>query len=157
MGGLGGGDVFFENQLERVGEGPQQSVRAHAHGAKANLEVRQRLALDPVQEPHHGQSHSREDDEHINQCPELVPRLAGRHLAAEIRGDEIGHQRSTSPCTMSIVPMTATTSATSAPRTIRSSACRLTNDGGRTRKREGCVEPSLTMKYPSSPLGASME
>src|ERR1019366_4038121 len=117
-----------------AGEGLQQSVRAHAHGAEANLEVRQRLALDPVHGQHsHG--YSRENDEHINQRPELVPRFAGRHLAAEIRGDETGHQRSTSPSTMSIVPMTATTSATSKPRTIMSSACKLTNDGGRTRRR----------------------
>jgi len=41
--------------------------------------------------------------------------------------------RSTSPKTMSSVPITATTSATSAPSTILLSACRFTNDGGRTR------------------------
>ena len=53
--------------------------------------------------------------------------------------------------------MMATTSATSAPRAILFSDCKFTNDGGRTRTRYGWVEPSLTMKYPSSPLGASIE
>src|SRR3989442_652755 len=54
--------------------------------------------------------------------------------------------RSTSPSTISMVPMMATTSAINPPRTIRSSACRLMNDGGRTRRRYGCVELSLTIK-----------
>ena len=43
-----GDDVFLDEQLQRVGEGLQQSVRAHAHGAEANLHVRQNLALQPV-------------------------------------------------------------------------------------------------------------
>ena len=52
--------------------------------------------------------------------------------------EELAHivyYRSTSPKTMSKVPIIATTSATNPPRTMRSSACRLTNDGGRTRRR----------------------
>src|SRR5208337_3983567 len=114
--------------------GLQQSVRANAHGTEANLEVRECLALQPVH-AHHGYRHSRKNDEHVNQRPELVSRGAGRQRAAEIRHEGGQHQRSTSPSTMSIVPMTATTSATRRPRTITSSACKLTNDGGRTRRR----------------------
>ena len=49
--GFGGNDVFLEHQLEGVGEGLQQAVRADAHGAEAHLDVGQRLALDPVHEP----------------------------------------------------------------------------------------------------------
>src|SRR5208337_4068620 len=125
-----------EHQLKRIGDGLQQSVRAYAHGTEANLEVCQHLALDPVH-ANHSHRYSGENNEHIHQRPELAARSTRRHriLAVEIRHDEIGHQRSTSPSTMSIVPMTATTSATSKPRTMTSSACRLTNDGGRTRKR----------------------
>src|SRR5205085_9080999 len=64
---------------------------------------------------------------------------------------------STSPRTMSMEPISATTSATRCPRTRRRNPCRLQNDGGRTRKRYGLVDlPSLTMKYPSSPFGDSI-
>ena len=52
---------------------------------------------------------------------------------------------------MSIDPISATTSATRCPLISRGSACRLQNDGGRTRNRYGVFDlPSLTMKYPIS-------
>ena len=44
--GVRGDDVFLEQQLQRVGDGLQQPVRPHAHGAQAHLEIRQDLALD---------------------------------------------------------------------------------------------------------------
>ena len=47
------------------------------------------------------------------------------------------HQRSTSPSTMSMLPMQATTSATIRPRHMSSSAWRLMSEGGRTRVRCG--------------------
>src|SRR5208283_5670070 len=109
-------------------------MRTHAHRSQANLEVRQCLALDPVH-ANHGHRYARENDQHINQRPQLVVSRTRSDVAAQVGHELIEHQRSTSPSTMSIVPITATTSATSKPRTITSSACRLTNDGGRTRKR----------------------
>ena len=36
-------DVFLEQQLERVGDGLQQAVRSHPHGAQAHLEIGQDL------------------------------------------------------------------------------------------------------------------
>src|ERR1700683_943019 len=109
-------------------------MRADAHWAQPDLEVRQRLALDPIH-GNHRDGHSRENNEHIDQRPKLVSRLARRQRASEIRHHEIRHQRSTSPSKMSIVAITATTSATNKPRTMMSRACKLTNDGGRTRRR----------------------
>src|SRR5579863_7791555 len=131
-------------------------MRAHAHGAEANLEMRQSLALQPVHR-HHRDRHSTKNHHDVYDSPEHIAGLSRGRIAAEIGGYVIEHQRSTSPSTMSSVPITAMTSATSAPRTMMSSACRFTNDGGLTRTRYGCVEPSLTMKYPNSPLGASIE
>src|SRR5207344_959977 len=75
----------------------------------------------------------------------------------EERDDEAVDHRSTSPSTTSSEPISATTSATRCPRISVRSPCRLQNDGGRTRNRYGFVDlPSLTMKYPSSPLGDSI-
>src|ERR1039457_4943776 len=107
-------------------------MRTDAHRTKANLEVGQRFALEPVHRDHR-ERHARKNDEHVDQRPELVSRRTRRpcHPRIEIGGDEIGHQRSTSPSTISSVPMTAITSATSKPRTMMSRAWRLTNDGGR--------------------------
>ena len=42
---IGGDDVFFEQQLERVGDGLQQPVRADAHGPQAHLEIGQNFSL----------------------------------------------------------------------------------------------------------------
>src|SRR5208282_4964288 len=98
------------------------------------LEVRERFAFEPVH-GHHSHRHSCENNEHINQRPQLVVGGAGSDVAAEVRHELVQHQRSTSPSTMSSVPITATTSATSKPRTMMSRACKLTNDGGRTRNR----------------------
>src|SRR5487761_890533 len=66
------------------------------------------------------------------------------------------HQRSTSPKTISIVPMLATTSASSLPITRCGSAWRLMNDGARILTRYGRFEPSLTTKKPTSPRGDSI-
>src|SRR5438105_4779837 len=62
---------------------------------------------------------------------------------------------STSPSTMSIVPMHATTSAINRPSISFGSACKLMNDGARKCTRSGFGEPSLATKQPSSPRGDS--
>src|SRR5262249_12018478 len=105
----------------------------------------------------HCDRQAEEDGHDVNEGPEEIPGLARCDIAVEVGLDVIDHQRSTSPRTMSRVPITAMTSATNAPRTIMSSACKFTNEGGRPGTRYGWVEPSLTMKYPNSPLGASIE
>src|SRR6476646_9203662 len=134
-------------------------MRPDPHRSEANLHVRQNLALQPV----HRDDRDREADknkQYVDGSPEDISRGARGAIAGEVRLDvqkEIVHQRSTSPRTMSSVPMTAITSATSCPRHITSRACRFTKEGGRTRTRYGCVDPSLTMKYPNSPFGASIE
>src|ERR1700722_13957427 len=157
--GFGRHDVFFEQQLDGVGNGLQEPVRAHAHGAEAYLHVSENFAFQPVHRDH-GNGEAEENEENVDEGPEEISCRAGRLVAREVGFYVIDnglHQRSTSPRTLSSVPITAITSATMAPRHITSSACRFTKDGGRTRTRYGCVEPSLTMKYPSSPFGASIE
>src|SRR3954463_7090839 len=131
-------------------------MRPNAHRPQTNLHVRQDLALQPVHRDH-GDRQSDENKQHVDSRPKEIPSRSRCFVAAEIRLDVLHegvHQRSTSPKTISSVPMTAITSATSWLRHINSSACRFTKLGGRTRTRYGCVDPSLTMKYPSSPLGA---
>src|SRR6202453_1515811 len=63
--------------------------------------------------------------------------------------------RSTSPNTMSWVPITATTSASMCPATISLSAARCANPGARTFSRYGLLAPSDTRYTPNSPFGAS--
>ena len=133
----------LSSSLMRVGNGLQQAVRAHAHGAETHLHVRENLALQPVHRDH-GDREAHEDQHDVDQRPEHVSGGARRFVAEY---DEYGRshasagliairiQRSTSPRTMSSVPITAITSATSWPRHITSRACRFTNDGGRTRTR----------------------
>src|SRR6266849_3626741 len=62
---------------------------------------------------------------------------------------------STSPRTMSMVPMHAMTSAINCPSINFGSACRLIYEGDRKCARSGFGEPSLAMKHPSSPRGDS--
>src|SRR3954452_1846514 len=110
-------------------------MRTHTHRSKANLEVRQHLALAPV-DHHYKARHATENDQDVNQRPELiVGRTGSQPLGVQITGELLKHQRSTSPRTMSSVPITATTSAINMPRTILSKPCKFTNDGGRIRMR----------------------
>ncbi len=134
--GTFGHDVFLENQLEGVRNRLQQAVRTDAHRPEAHLHVRENFALQPVHTDD-GQRDTAEHDKDVDQRPEGTAVDARRdvHILVEVRRDEVGHQRSTSPSTMSSVPITAITSATNWPRHISSSACRFTNDGGRTRTR----------------------
>ncbi len=135
--GFGGDDVFFKQQFEGVRDGLEQTVRAHAHGAETDLHVSENLALEPVH-CDYGDGEAHEDEKDINHRPEDISRAAGRFVAVEVGLDvqnKVVHQRSTSPRTISSVPITAITSATSWPRHITSSACRFTKDGGRTRMR----------------------
>src|SRR4029077_12759585 len=109
----------------------------HAHRPKANLHVRQDFPFQPVHSDH-GDRQSDEHQQHVDRGPEKVSGGAWSLVAAEVRldvFDEGVHQRSTSPRTISSVPMTAITSATSWSRHITSSACRFTKLGGRTRTR----------------------
>src|SRR5262249_34639285 len=70
-------------------------------------------------------------------------------------GAEFHGYLSTSPSTISIVPMEATVSAINWPFTIRGRACKFTKEGLRKWTRRGFGEPSLAMKQPNSPRGDS--
>src|SRR2546422_10463342 len=108
-------------------------MRAHAHRTKAHLHVRQNLALQPVHRDHCDRE-PKKNQHDVDESPKKFSRRAGRLVAVEVGRDvlkELAHQRSTSPKTMSSVPITAITSATNWPRHITSSACRFTNEGGR--------------------------
>src|SRR5271166_2916009 len=130
-------DVFLQQQLDSIGNRLQQPVGPDAHGTETHLHMRQDLALQPV----HRDDRDREPDENqqnVNGGPEDISGAARSLVAIEVRLNvlkEVVHQRSTSPKTMSSVPITAMTSATSWPRHITSSACRFTKLGGRTRSR----------------------
>ena len=60
-GDVGQDDVFFEQELEPISEGLQQSVRAHAVGAPAGLNVRNQLAFKPDHISNCGQQHKDQD------------------------------------------------------------------------------------------------
>src|SRR3954466_13840444 len=75
--------------------------------------------------------------------------------ASTIRSPDDVRHRSTSPNTMSCVPITATTSASMWPLVISSSADRCTKPGARTLSRYGLLAPSEIRYTPSSPLGPS--
>ena len=77
--GLGGNDVFFEQQFDGVGDRLQQSVRADAHGAEAHLHVRQNFSLQPVHR-NDGDRESAEHQQDVDNRPENVSRAAGRLL-----------------------------------------------------------------------------
>src|SRR5215470_2259957 len=98
-------------------------MRAHAHRTQANLHVRENLALQPIHADYR-QRYSCEYQQNVDQRPERAAVLAGCGLPGflQVVGDEAGHQRSTSPRTMSSVPITAITSAINCPRHIESSA-----------------------------------
>src|SRR5215472_3253479 len=83
--------------------------------------------------------------------------IAGLQLLEFSRkyGGKLHGYLSTSPSTMSIVPMQAITSAISWPSISLGRACKLINDGERKWTRSGFGEPSLATKQPSSPRGDS--
>src|SRR5205814_2393149 len=125
-------DVFFQKELDRIGDDLQQTFRSNAIRSESRLNQSEKPPLDPV--------HRRDDDLHNDERDEKF----------DERPDQIPHpridHRSTSPNTMSIVPISATRSETRCPCAIAGSACRFTNDGGRTRQRYACCDlPSLTM------------
>src|ERR1700687_569703 len=108
-------------------------MRANAHRPESGLHVGHHLSLDQ-----HDVSRNERENRHNHQ---------GIDERQNMRPEEFNepvHQRSTSPNTISRVPIIATTSATMWPRTILSKACKLTNDGGRILTRYGCTVPSLT-------------
>src|SRR6266404_825930 len=130
-------NVFLDEQLQRVRDGLQQSMWTHAHRPQPRLHVRHQFALDQY-DVANDQRQDRDDDYPAEQRRPVELQEIQRRLGRGL------HQRSTSPSTMSIVPIIATTSATRCPRTMRSNACKLMNDGGRIRTRYGCTVPSLT-------------
>ncbi len=67
------------SSLMRVGDGLQQAVRAYAHGAEADLKMRQSFALQPVHR-HHGDRDSAKNHQDVNQRPEDVAGLPGRGI-----------------------------------------------------------------------------
>src|SRR4029077_820925 len=71
--------------------------------------------------------------------------LVGQRLDLFEEGARQGAHRSTSPSTVSAVPMIAIMSATMWLSAMRSSACRLTNEADRNFTRLGLCVPSLTM------------
>ncbi len=85
-----GNDVFLDQQLEGVGEGLQQSVRAHAHGTKANLHVRQDFALQPVH-AHDSQRNPGDHQQDVNGGPEHVAGFAGGRGRTQIAFDVLDH------------------------------------------------------------------
>src|SRR5258708_38320050 len=77
-------------------------------------------------------------------------------VCAQLKTVDAFAQRSTSPNTMSIVPMQAMTSANNWPSINLGSACKLMNEGPRKWTRSGLGEPSLATKTPTSPRGYSI-
>ena len=63
---------------------------------------------------------------------------------------------STSPKTMSFVPIIVTTSATKLPLLIKSKACKWLNPAALILQQYGLFEPFDIKKTPNSPLGASV-
>ena len=131
---LGRDDVLLREELHDVRHELQDPFRADAVRALAHLEERERPALD-VREDARRRRHEDHDDD----------RLDGRNQ--EVVQDAFGDVHdylSTSPRTMSIVPMIATRSDTMWPRAISGSAWRLMKLGGRTRSRYGLLPPFET-------------
>ncbi|GIW11667.1 MAG: hypothetical protein KatS3mg061_2724 [Dehalococcoidia bacterium] len=85
---------LFQEQLERVRNGLEKPVGANAHGPEALLETPKELALQQHQDEHRERHHV-EDDKDRQQHRE-----------------QVAHQRSTSPSTISIEPRITTASAT---------------------------------------------
>ena len=135
--GFGGHDVFFKQQLDGVSNGLQQSVRAHAHGAEPDLHVRENLALQPVHRDHRN-GKAEEDKRGCRRRPRTYSRGAGRLVAGEVGLDVSIIERISGPprreqCRACRSRRSRRPPA--GPRHITSSACRFTNDGGRTRTR----------------------
>src|SRR6266478_4094092 len=130
-------DVFFDEQFYCVGDGLEKSVRPHAHRPQPRLHVRHELAF---------HQHDVADDQRQNGDDSHSRKQRRPEGFQELDGclNNGIHYRSTSPSTISIVPMIATTSATRCPRTMRSNACKLMNEGGRMCTRYGMTVPSLT-------------
>src|SRR5580700_10715157 len=83
---LGGHDVFFEQELDGVGNGLQKSMRTNAHRAETYLHVSEDFALEPVHRDH-GNGKSAEDQHDVDQRPEHISGSARRLLTGEVRLD----------------------------------------------------------------------
>src|SRR5215469_3219597 len=106
-------------------------MRTDAHRSETDLHEGDDLAFEQRQVCDDERQHAKDNADLDERNQNKINKIIKTHL-------------SISPNTMSSVPITATTSATIDPITIWRSACRFTNDGGRTRARYACVAPSLT-------------
>ena len=113
------GDVLLQHQLDRVHNRLQQAPGPDPHRPEPRLHPPLDL---PLEQGHDGDQHEHPVEHHRD--------LEQRD------DDDVDHRYlSTSPSTMSMVPISATTSATRCPMINDLSPCRLQNDGGRTRNR----------------------
>ena len=104
----------FRSKFDRVCDRLQQAVWTNAHGPEPNLHVRKNFALKPVHR-YDSDRKAHENQKNIDGGPEDVSVRAGGYVFRQIALDVVdkpAHQRSTSPRTMSSVPITAMTSAT---------------------------------------------
>src|SRR5690606_3694792 len=85
----------------------------------------------------------------------LIDLVAGVLAEQRRLATGLGAHRSTSPNTMSWVPITATTSASMWPSTISASADRCAKPGARQCNRYGLLAPSETRYTPNSPFRVS--
>ncbi len=106
-------------QLEHVGDGLQRAVEADLHGSEAPLRVRRDLPLQPDQEQH-------VEGEEAEDGPGAEGQR-GAEVADDPRQQVVqrAHHRSTSGITRSVLPSTATASATMWPGITSVSTARL--------------------------------
>ena len=119
-------DVLLGDELDEVRQALERPLRAHAVGAEARLHE--------AHQPPLGE-HDHEADDRRHRRDEQHDLDVGQHR----RGQDL--HRSTSPSTMSIVPISATRSEMRWPLASRGRACRLMNDGGRQCSRYGRLRP----------------
>ena len=122
---LRGDDVFLHEELDDVGDPLEDALRSDAVRALAHLEERERPALDIREDPRGRRDEDHDDDGLDGRDQEVIQDAFG----------DVHVYLSTSPRTMSIVPMIATRSETMWPCAISGSAWRLMKLGGRTRSR----------------------
>ena len=123
--------VALDQQLHHVRDRLQEAPGSHAVRAHPGLHIAQDLALGEGEVGDQRQDAHEEQDDDLDRRRD---RPVEEHVAHGL-ADRLEHQRSTSPSTMSVVPMIATRSASRAPLDSSGTDCRLMNDGGRTWQR----------------------
>ena len=88
--GLGGHNVFLDQQLKCVRYGLQQAMRPNSHRTQTDLHVGQNFPFQPVHRNHcDGKTQKNKHD--IDKRPEQIACLSRRRLALEVRGDVFEH------------------------------------------------------------------